>query len=79
MVVVEKENGEEVMLAIGGYNGDRFLDSVEKYDPTGMGSWELVPTMRLNESRSHFCAVFYKVTKINFKSIQFAIIVLCIN
>ena len=70
MVVVEKENGEEVMLAIGGYNGDRFLDSFEKYDPTGMGSWEVVSTMKLNESRSHFCAVFYKVNKIKFIIIQ---------
>ena len=70
MVVVEKENGEEVMLALGGYNGDRFLDSFEKYDPTGMGSWEMVSTMKLNESRSHFCAVFYKVNKIKFIIIQ---------
>ena len=62
MVVVEKANGEEVMLALGGYDGANFLDSFEKYDPSGMGKWELVPNLKLNESRSHFCSVFYKVT-----------------
>ena len=61
MVVVEKENGEELMLALGGYTGDTFLDSVEKYEPTGTGIWEPVTTMKLNESRSHFCSIFYKV------------------
>ena len=64
MVVVEKDNGDSVMLALGGYNGDTFLDTIEKYDPTGasgLGSWEVVTTMKLNESRSHFCSVYYKV------------------
>ena len=61
MVVVEKENGEEVMLALGGYNGDSFLGSVEKFDPTGLGSWEVVTSMKMNESRAHFCSVYYKV------------------
>ena len=62
MVVVEKANGEELMLALGGYNGQEFLDSFEKYIPEE-NKWEVVTTMKLNESRSHFCAVFYKVTK----------------
>ena len=72
MVVVEKANGEEVMLALGGYDGTNFLDSFEKYDPSGMGKWEEVSTLKLNESRSHFCAVFYKVkdTYDNFQCVK---------
>ena len=61
MVVVEKESGDELMLAVGGYTGDGFLDSIEKYDPTGR-TWADVATMKLNVSISHFCSVFYKVT-----------------
>ena len=64
MVVVEKEDGENVMLALGGYNGDNFLDSIEKYDPTGAdgaGAWDVVAGMKMNETRSHFCAVYYRV------------------
>ena len=64
MVVVEKEDGENVMLALGGYNGDNFLDSIEKYDPTGAdgaGAWDIVAGMKMNETRSHFCAVYYRV------------------
>jgi len=63
MVVVEKEDGENVMLALGGYNGDNFLDSIEKYDPTGAdgaGAWDIVAGMKMNETRSHFCAVYYR-------------------
>ena len=68
MVVVENENGDELMLALGGYTGDGFLDSIEKYDPTGR-TWEEVATMKLNESRSHFCSVYYKVmTQTNFST-----------
>lgn len=60
MVVVEKQNGEELMLGLGGYTGDTFLDSIEKYEATDVSFGE-VSTMKLNESRSHFCSVFYKV------------------
>ena len=57
-------DGEEVMLSLGGYDGDKFLDSVEKYDATGAGSWVDATNMKLNESRSHFCTVYYKVNEI---------------
>ena len=60
MITIEKGNGEELMLALGGYDGDHFLDSIEVFDPTGAKSWEAA-SVKLNESRSHFCTVYYKV------------------
>ena len=60
MVVVEKENGDEVLLALGGYNkDDNFLDSVEAFDNTTKKWTEI--TMKIPEAMSHFCTVYYKV------------------
>ena len=60
MVVVENENGGELILALGGYNSaDGFLDSVEKFD-NATKKWTEI-TMKIPEPMSHFCTVYYKV------------------
>ena len=61
LAVVHKANGDELMLALGGYNyKNGFLNSVEKMEAASK-SWTVVRDMKLNESRSHFCSVYYKV------------------
>lgn len=57
-VSVVELNG--LIYAMGGYDGKRRLESVERYDPK-TNQWELLPDMDMNRSDAHACVLDNKI------------------
>ena len=61
VVTIEIEFNNTIMYILGGYhNASSFLSSVEKYDKSD-GSFGVMSSMEMEESKSHFCTLLVEV------------------